>query len=169
MIRPFGGRHPHISDSAFVHPSAEVIGEVAIGERSSVWCNATVRGDVNRIEIGEETNIQDNCCLHVGGDKPLRLGDRVVVGHSVTLHACVVEDDAQIGMGATVLSGARVGKGTIVAAGSLVVEGAEIPPNCVVMGVPAKVRRATRDEEREDVRRRTQNYVELSRTHRESL
>ena len=98
---------------------------MTIGARSSVWCNATLRGDVNRIEIGEETNIQDNCCLHVDGDKPLRLGDRVVVGHSVTLHACVVEDEAQIGMGATVLSGARVGKGSIVGAGSLVVEGAE--------------------------------------------
>jgi carbonic anhydrase/acetyltransferase-like protein (isoleucine patch superfamily) len=160
MIRPFRGRMPTIAASAYIDQSAQVIGDVQIGERASVWCNATVRGDVNSIRIGNETNVQDNCCLHVDGDKPLELGTGVVVAHSATVHACIVEADCLIGMGATILSGARIGSGSIVAAGSVVTEGQQIPPRSMVMGVPAKVRRSTSDEEVESIRRNAQRYVE---------
>jgi len=169
MIRSFGGRQPIIAPSAYVDPSAQVIGDVVIGERSSVWCNATVRGDVNSIRIGDETNVQDNCCLHVDGDKPLELGDRVVVAHSATVHACVVEDESLIGMGAIILSGARIGRGSIVAAGSLVLEHQQIPPRSLVMGSPAKVRRATSEDDLEKIRRNAQRYVERSRAYLEAL
>lgn len=167
MIRPYRGRRPTVADSAYIDLSAQVIGDVVVGERSSVWCNATVRGDVNSIRIGEETSVQDNCCLHVDGDKPLELGDRVVVAHSATVHACVVEQECLIGMGATVLSGARIGSGSIVAAGSVVLEHQQIPPRSLVMGVPAKVRRTTTDEELARIRHNAQRYVERGRAYRE--
>jgi carbonic anhydrase/acetyltransferase-like protein (isoleucine patch superfamily) len=163
MIRSYRGRRPQIAASAYVDPSAQVIGDVEVGEGASVWCNVTIRGDVNRIVIGAESNIQDNCCLHVDRDEPLEIGDRIVVGHSVTLHGCRIADDCLIGMGATVLSGARIGPGSIIAAGSLVLEGAEVPPQSIVMGAPGKVRRTTTPEERERVRRNAASYVELSR------
>lgn len=167
MIRSYRGCLPTVSESAYIDPSAVVIGDVVIGERASVWCNATVRGDVNSIRIGSESNIQDNCCLHVDGDKPLEVGNRTVVAHSVTLHACTVEDDCLIGMAATVLSGAKIGRGSIVAAGSLVLEGAQIPPRSMVMGAPAKVRRATSEKEVEHIRRNAERYVERAKIYRE--
>ncbi len=163
MIRTYRGQRPAIAESAFVDQSAQVIGSVKAGERSSIWCNTTVRGDVNSIEIGEETNVQDNCCLHVDPDAPLVLGKRIVVGHSVTLHGCVIEDDCLIGMGAIVLSGAKIGSGSIIAAAALVVEGAEIPPRSLVMGTPGKVRRQTTEAELEGIRRGAQCYVDKSR------
>lgn len=167
MIRSYRGRGPAIAESAYVDASAQVIGDVELGERSSVWCNTTIRGDVNSIRVGEETNIQDNCCLHVDRDQALTLGDRVVVGHSATLHGCGVGDGCLIGMAATVLSGAMIGRESIVAAGSLVLEGAQIPPRSLVMGAPAKVRRPVTDEEVERIRRNAASYVELSREYLE--
>jgi carbonic anhydrase/acetyltransferase-like protein (isoleucine patch superfamily) len=161
MIRPYRGIAPKIAASAYVDLSAQVIGDVVIGERSSVWPNTTVRGDVHFIRIGEETNIQDNCCLHVmTGEFPVILGNRVTVGHSATLHGCVVEDDCLIGIGATLLNGVRVGAGSIVAAGTLLTEGAEIPPRSVVMGAPGKVRRPATGEDFEMIRRHAAAYVE---------
>jgi len=165
MTESFQGRRPEVAESAFIHPSAVLIGDIAVGERASIWANATLRGDICSIRIGDESNIQDNCCLHVDPGLPLEVGERVVVGHSVTLHACIVEDDCLIGMGSTVLSGAKIGRGTLIAAGSLVLEGAEIPPNSIVMGSPAKVRRETTEAERERMRKNAQNYVDLSRTY----
>jgi carbonic anhydrase/acetyltransferase-like protein (isoleucine patch superfamily) len=152
-----------VADSAYLDPSAQVVGDVQIGARASVWCNTTIRGDVNSIRIGDDSSIQDNCCLHVDRDKPLEVGARVVVGHSVTLHACLVEDECLIGMGSTVLSGAKIGTGSVIAAGSLVLEGAEVPPGSVAMGSPAQVRRDATDDERERIRRHVRSYVELSR------
>jgi len=169
MIRTYRDQRPAIAESAYVDQSAQVIGSVKAGERSSIWCNTTVRGDVNSIEIGEETNVQDNCCLHVDPDVPLVLGKRIVVGHSVTLHGCVIEDDCLIGMGAIVLSGAKIGSGSIIAAGALVIEGAEIPPQSLVMGTPGKVRRQTTEEERERTRRGAEGYVNKSREYMKNL
>ena len=163
MTRSYRDRSPVVSPSAYVDPSAQVIGAVEIGEKASVWCNVTIRGDVNSIHIGEESNVQDNCCLHVDRDKPLVLGQRVVVGHSVTLHACVVEDECLIGMGSTILSGATIGAGSIIAAGSLVLEGEKIPTGSWVSGAPAKVRRAMSQKELERTRRNAAGYVELGR------
>ncbi|MBI1357512.1 MAG: gamma carbonic anhydrase family protein [Acidobacteria bacterium] len=163
MLRPFRGRQPAVPASAYVDPSAQVIGDVTLGERVSVWPNVTIRADICSVEVGDESNIQDNSVLHVDGDKPVRIGERVVVGHSCTVHGCTIEDDCLIGMGSTILNGARVGAGSIVAAGSLVLERQEIPPRSIVMGSPAKVRRATSDEELERTRRNAARYVELSR------
>jgi carbonic anhydrase/acetyltransferase-like protein (isoleucine patch superfamily) len=129
MIRAYRGILPRIADSAYVDPSAQVIGDVVVGERSSIWPNVTVRGDVNHIRIGEETNIQDNSCLHVELDThPLVLGNRITVGHSVTLHGCEVEDDCLIGIGAVVLNGSRIRRGSIIAAGALVPFVLGVPP-----------------------------------------
>src|SRR4051812_48315774 len=156
MIRPYRGTLPKAAASAYIDPSAQVIGDVTIGERSSVWPNATVRGDVNFIRVGDETTVQDNCVLHVDGPKgggfSLVIGNRVTVGHAVVLHGCVVEDDAMIGIGATVLNGARIGQGAVIAAGALVPEGMEVPPGMLAMGVPAKVRREVTPEEKERFR-----------------
>src|SRR5260370_11337150 len=138
MIRSFRGNAPKVALSAYIDPSAQIIGDVTIGERSSVWPNASVRGDIGPIRIGSETSIQDNCALHLDEDFPLTIGDRVTVGHSVTLHGCTIEDETLIGIGAIILNGACVRKGSVVAAGALVAEGVEAPPNTPVMGVPAK-------------------------------
>lgn len=168
MIRAYQGKTPRIAASAYIDPSAQVIGDVEIGERSSVWPNAVIRGDVNFIRIGEETNIQDNCVVHVdSGHFPTIVGNRVTVGHGVILHGCTVEDDCVIGIGAIVLNGAKVGRGSIVAAGALVPEGMEIPPNSVVMGVPAKVRREVTEEERKRFEQNCRNYVRYAQTYKE--
>jgi gamma-carbonic anhydrase len=168
MIRAYRGVVPKIAASAYIDPSAQVIGDVEIGERSSVWPNVTIRGDVNHIRIGDESNVQDNSVIHVEHDTyPTIIGNRVTVGHSVTLHGCVIEDGALIGIGAIVLNGATVGKGAIIAAGSLVPERMQVPPGTLVMGVPAKVRRETTPEEQERFRENAQNYVRYRETYRE--
>lgn len=168
MIRAFRGALPQVAPSCYIDPSAQVIGDVAIGERTSVWPGAVLRGDVHYIRIGEETSIQDNSVLHVdSGDFPLNVGSRVTVGHSVVLHGCTVEDECVIGIGAIILNGARIGKGSVVAAGALVPEGMEIPPGSMAMGVPAKVRRQVTPEEQERFRQNAARYVELRRIYRE--
>jgi carbonic anhydrase/acetyltransferase-like protein (isoleucine patch superfamily) len=162
MIRAFRGTVPKVAASSYIDPSAQVIGDVVLGERCSVWPNATLRGDVNSIRIGDDSNVQDNSVLHVDSDGfPLHIGDRVTVGHSVVLHGCTVEDECVIGIGATVLNGAKVGKGSVVAAAALVPEGMEIPPGSMVMGVPGKVRREVTPAEQERFRENAAHYVEL--------
>jgi gamma-carbonic anhydrase len=168
MIRQYKGILPKVEQSAYIDPSAQVIGDVTIGARSSVWCNATLRGDVNRIVLGEETNIQDNSVLHGELDMyPVILGDRVTVGHMVTLHGCVVEDDCLIGIGAIVLNGARVGRGSVVAAGALVPEGMQIPPESLVMGMPAKIKRPVNEDEKARFRENAQRYVRYRQEYRD--
>jgi carbonic anhydrase/acetyltransferase-like protein (isoleucine patch superfamily) len=170
MIRSFRGKRPQVADSAYIDPSAQVIGDVSLGERSSIWPNAVVRGDVNAIIIGEESNIQDNSVLH--GDEgipPLFIGNRVTVGHCVMLHGCHIEDDSLIGIGAIVLNNARIGAGSVVAAGALVPEGMVIPAGSLAMGVPAKVRREVSAEERERFRSGAQHYVELSQAFKQEM
>src|SRR5229473_4277164 len=159
-IRGYRGITPKIAATAYIDPSAQVIGDVVVGERSSVWPNTTVRGDVNYIRIGDETNVQDNCCLHVQRDEfPLILGNRVSIAHSVTLHGCVIEDECLIGMGAIVLNGATVGTGSIVAAGALVTEGMQVPARSLVMGSPAKVKRPLGDEDVAEIQMYADRYV----------
>jgi gamma-carbonic anhydrase len=168
MIRAYRGILPRIAVSAFVDPSAQVIGDVVIGERSSVWPNVTIRGDVNYIRIGDESSIQDNSCLHVELDKhPLVMGNRVTVGHNVTLHGCEIEDECLIAIGAIVLNGARVRRGSIIAAGALVPEGMEVPPNSVVMGIPGRVRREVTEAERDRILRSAANYIRYRQTYKE--
>lgn len=168
MIRPFRGVMPTIASSAYIDPSAQVIGDVVIGERTSVWPNVAIRGDVNYIRIGEETSIQDNTVVHVDRKVyPCIVGNRVTIGHSVVIHGCEVHDDALIGIGAIVLNGAVIGSGAIVAAGALVPEGMHVPENTLVMGTPAKVKRAVTPEERERFEGNCQNYVRLAATYKE--
>ena len=167
MIRAYRGIVPKIAASAYIDPSAQVIGDVAVGERSSIWPNVTARGDVNTIRIGEESNVQDNSVLHCdAGLFPLNIGNRVTVGHLAMLHGCTIEDDCLIGIGAIVLNGAKIGRGSVVGAGAVVPEGMEVPPNSMVMGVPAKVRRQVTDEERERFRQNAQRYVEATQIYR---
>jgi carbonic anhydrase/acetyltransferase-like protein (isoleucine patch superfamily) len=161
MIRSFGGVHPRIPDSAYVDVSAQVIGDVHIGEQSSVWCNAVLRGDMFYIRVGDRTNIQDNCVVHTRtGSHPTIIEDEVTVGHSVTLHGCYVERGALIGIGSIVLDDARVGAQSLIAAGSLISPGTIIPPRSLVMGIPARVKRPLTDEEVIGLDAFWKNYVE---------
>jgi len=167
MLRSFRGIAPQVALSAYVDDSAQIIGDVEIGERSSVWPNASLRGDTGPIRVGSETSIQDNCVLHLDEGFPLTVGDRVTVGHSVTLHGCTIGDESLIGIGATVLNGARIGKGSVVAAGSLVPEGMIVPPSTLVMGVPAKAKRVVTAEEQARFAEGVAHYVEKARVYRE--
>jgi carbonic anhydrase/acetyltransferase-like protein (isoleucine patch superfamily) len=168
MIRTFRGVMPRIADSAYIDPSAQVIGDVVIGERTSVWPNVAIRGDVNHIRIGDETSIQDNTVVHVDRKKyPCLIGNRVTVGHSAVLHGCIVNDGALIGIGAIVLNGATIGEGCIVAAGALVPEGMQVPPNMLVMGTPAKLKREVTPEERLRFQENCDSYVRLTAIYKE--
>lgn len=163
MIRPYQGKSPVIPDSCYVDISAQVLGDVELGERSSVWMNAVIRGDVNAIRIGANSNVQDCAVLH--GMRylyPVHVGEWVTIGHNATVHGCVIEDACLIGMGSIILNNARIGEGCIIAAGALVPEGAIIPPNSLVAGVPGKVRRALGDEDRKQILRYAQNYLDYT-------
>ena len=160
MIRSLRGIAPQIAVSAYVDPSAVVIGNVTVGARSSIWLNVSIRGDNDAIRIGSETSIQDNCVLHCDEGVPLTIGDRATIGHSVVLHGCIVEDDALVGIGAIVLNGARIGRGAIVAAGALVPEGMQVAAETLVVGVPAKAKRAVTPEEQTRFAEGVRHYVE---------
>jgi len=160
MIRSYKGITPTIPTSCYVDESAQVIGDVVLGESASVWMNAVVRGDVHMIRIGANSNIQDCSVLHgMLGKWPVIVGDWVTVGHSVTLHGCVVEDQCLIGMGVVVLNGARIGAGSILAAGTLIPEGVVIEPRSLVMGVPGKIRRQLGDDDQEMILKYARNYL----------
>lgn len=167
MIRPYRGHVAQVAASAYIDPSAQVIGEVSIGERSSVWPCVVIRGDVGLIRIGYETNIQDNSTLHSDVGSPLTIGNRVTVGHQAMLHGCTVEDGCLIGIGAVVLNGARIGSGSVIAAGALVPEGSEVPPESVVMGVPGKVKRSVTPDEKQRFDLNLQHYIEKARIYLE--
>jgi carbonic anhydrase/acetyltransferase-like protein (isoleucine patch superfamily) len=163
MIKSFQNIAPKIHETAFIATGAVVIGDVEIGEQSSVWYGSVVRGDVNYIRIGARTNIQDSSVIHVsGGTHPTVLEDEITVGHRVVLHGCYVEKRCLIGIGAIVLDGARIGHDSLVAAGSLVTPDTKIPPRSLVMGSPAKVKRELTDEEIENLKKFWQNYVRLT-------
>ncbi|HEB72552.1 MAG TPA: gamma carbonic anhydrase family protein [Nitrospirae bacterium] len=161
MIKSFKGMRPDINASAFVDESARIIGDVKIGPESSVWFNATVRGDVNYIRIGARTNVQDGSVLHVTRyTHPLVLGDDITVGHCVTLHGCHIEGPALIGIGAIVLDGAHIESNVVVAAGALVTEGMLVKSGTLLMGAPAKPKRALTDKEALWLKESALNYVE---------
>lgn len=164
-IAAYNGVRPSIPESVLVLPGARLIGDVAVGEDSSIWYNVVARGDVNYIRIGSETNIQDGSVLHVTHEThPLVIGNLVTAGHAVRLHGCTIEDETLIGIGAIVLDGAVVERRSLVAAGALVPPGFKVPSGTLVAGVPAKVRRELRDDELRNFAEHARRYVEYART-----
>jgi carbonic anhydrase/acetyltransferase-like protein (isoleucine patch superfamily) len=160
MIRSYQGHVPTVPATCYVDESAQLIGDVVLGEHSSVWMNAVLRGDVHLIRVGANSNIQDCSVLHGMLNKwPVIVGDWVTVGHSVTLHGCVVEDRCLIGMGVVILNGARIGAGSIIAAGTLIPEGTVVEPGSLWMGLPGKFRKKLGDEDQETILRYGRNYL----------
>lgn len=167
MIRAYRGRMPQVAASAYIDEAATIIGDVQIGEDSSVWPGVVIRGDVHYIRIGGRTNVQDGSVLHVMRDEhPLVLGDNVTIGHGVILHGCTIESRCLIGMGSIILNGARIGTGSIVAAGTLVTEGAIVPPGSLYMGHSGKLRRALTDADQLSIDDYAQRYVEYKDAYR---
>ena len=166
MILPYRKAYPVIHPRTFVAPGAHVIGRVRLGPDASVWFGCVLRGDVNRIDIGAATNIQDGSIVHVDDHSPCLIADHVHVGHHANLHGCVVERGALIGIGAIVLSGARVGAGAIIGAGSVVLEGTKIPPRVLAVGAPARVVRPVTARDLMYIRRWVRKYVQLAHDYR---
>jgi carbonic anhydrase/acetyltransferase-like protein (isoleucine patch superfamily) len=160
MLRSYQGVTPRIPATCFVDPSAQVIGDVTLGEHASVWMNAVLRGDVNSIRVGANSNIQDCSVLHgMLGKYAVEVGEWVTVGHSVTLHGCVVEDRCLIGMGCVILNNARIGAGSIIAAGTVIPESTVVEPRSLWMGVPGKFRKKLGDADQETILRYARNYL----------
>ena len=165
-LRSYKDKVPHIAADAFIADNAVIIGDVEIGSGSSVWFGVVIRGDSSKITIGERSNVQDGSMLHSDEDAPCTIGDDVTIGHGALVHGCTVEDGAQISMGAIVLSYATIGAGAIVGAGALVPEGMTVEPNTIVMGVPAKPRRAVTDEDRARTIEAARHYSALGREYK---
>ncbi|HMV31454.1 MAG TPA: gamma carbonic anhydrase family protein [Gemmatimonadales bacterium] len=157
---------PRIHPTAFVAPTAAVMGDVELGEEASVWYGAVLRGDTDRIQVGARTNLQDGTIIHVDEGVPCRVGERVGVGHRVILHGCTVEDDCLIGMGSIILNGAVVGRGSFVGAGALIPEGMEGPPGMLGMGMPARIVRPVDERLATRIAQTWEHYVAQARRHR---
>ncbi len=168
-LLPHGDAFPEVAPSAWVAPGAHVIGAVHLGEQSSVWYGAVLRGDTEPIRIGARTNVQDGCVLHADPGYPAIIGDDCVVGHNAIVHGCRIGDGCLVGMGATILNGAKIGEGSIVAAGALVTEGKEFPPRSLIVGTPAKPVREVTEEQTQSIAHGVREYVERAASHRESL
>jgi carbonic anhydrase/acetyltransferase-like protein (isoleucine patch superfamily) len=160
MLRPYRGVRPRVHPTAYIDESAQVIGDVELGEESSIWMSAVVRGDVNWIRIGSRSNIQDGTIVHVMREThPTTIGDNVTIGHAAVIHGCTIEDQCLIGMGAIILNGARIGTESIIAAGTLVVEDMQVAPRSLIMGSPGKFRRQLSDAEVATIQRYADRYV----------
>jgi carbonic anhydrase/acetyltransferase-like protein (isoleucine patch superfamily) len=169
VIIEFGGKAPILGTDVFIAPTAVVIGDVTIGDNSSIWYGTVLRGDMAPIRIGTGTNIQDLCTVHTDYGHPAIVGDRVSVGHRAVIHGCRIEDETLVGIGSVVLNGAVVGHGAVVAAGSVVREGQQVPPGVLVAGIPAAIKRKIDAEQAELFRLPYQNYIDLARRHRETF
>lgn len=157
---------PSIDASAFVHPDAVVLGDVTLGARVSVWPGAVVRGDTDRIVIGDESNVQDGAIVHVDHGVPTTVGRRVAIGHRAIVHGATIDEECLIAMGAILLNGVSVGSGSIIGAGAVCREGMRVPPNSLVLGVPGRIVRETTEAERDRIARTVQSYLELQQAHR---
>ena len=161
MIAEFKGKKPLISETAFVADSAEIIGDVEVGYNSSIWFNAVIRGDMDKIIIGNRSSIQDNVVIHSDSSSRVEVGDDVTVGHGAVLHGCKIRDNVIIGMNSTVLDNAEIGKNSIVGANALIPPGKKYPENIIITGVPGKVRRDATDQDVEMIKENAAEYVEL--------
>jgi carbonic anhydrase/acetyltransferase-like protein (isoleucine patch superfamily) len=162
----FLAKDPTIDPTAYLAPGATVIGDVRIGPRVSIWPGCVLRGDINFIEIGEATNVQDGTIVHLASDYPVRIGKFVTIGHAAVIHACTIEDECLIGMRATILDGAVIGKNSIIGAQALVTQGLIVPPGSLVLGVPAKVTRKLDPKEQAGIRKWAEKYVKVAEAHR---
>ncbi len=165
MILTLAGRTPRIAASAYISASADVIGSVEIGENSSVWFQCVLRGDIEPIRLGTNSNLQDGTVVHTMVGAPVTVGDWVTVGHRAVLHGCTIENNCLIGMAAVLLNHVRVGEGSIVAAGAVVAEYTVIPPRSLYMGVPARLKRAVVEEEQGFIRSHAENYLKYKATY----
>lgn len=169
MLKPFRGVSPQLAVSAFVEESAQIIGDVHIGDASSVWFNVVIRGDVNHIRIGNRTNVQDGSVVHVTSRTfPTSIGDDVTIGHNAILHGCVIASRCLVGMGAIILDGCQVGEGSLIAAGSVLAPGTIIAPGSLVVGAPAKIKRKLTDQEQMNIITSAHNYVTYAAEYRVS-
>ena len=167
LVRPYGGKSPRLHDSVMLLGDVAIVGDVEIGERSSVWFGSVVRGDVNSVRIGARTNVQDHCVIHVtSGTHPTRVGDDVTLGHRVTLHGCTIKDRCLVGVGAVVLDGAVVGEEAMVGAGALVPPGMVVPPGALALGSPARVKRQLTPEEVASLRASAERYAGYAERYR---
>ena len=164
MIRSYQGRMPKISAGCYVDQSAQVLGDVTLGENSSVWMNAVLRGDVHSIRVGANSNVQDCAVLHGQRDLyAVTVGDWVTIGHNATVHGCTVEDAVLIGMGVVILNNCRIGEGSIIAAGAILPEHTIVPPRTLWAGVPGKQRRTLEDKDHALILQYAQNYLDYTR------
>lgn len=166
MILKFKEFYPQIDSTAWIAPSADLIGNIKIGKDSSVWFGCVIRSDVNEVIIGENTNIQDLSCIHTDTNTKTIIGDNVTIGHKVMLHGCTIEDNCLIGMSATILDNAVIGKGSIVGANSLITSGKVFPPRSLIMGSPAKVVKQLSQEDEEKLITHAKHYVEYKNEYR---
>jgi carbonic anhydrase/acetyltransferase-like protein (isoleucine patch superfamily) len=169
MIMNFKGKRPKISETAFIADSANIIGNVEIGDFSSVWFSAVIRGDRNKIKIGDRTSIQDNVVIHADPENEVEIGDGVSIGHGAVLHGCRIESNVLIGMNSTILNGAEIGKNSIVGANSLIPEGKKFPENSLIIGVPGNIKRETEESEIKAIAENAAEYVEFVREYREEM
>jgi carbonic anhydrase/acetyltransferase-like protein (isoleucine patch superfamily) len=166
MILKFKEFYPQINPSAWIAPSADLIGNITIGEDSSVWFGCVIRSDVNEVRIGKKTNIQDLSCIHTDTNTKTIIGDNVTIGHKVMLHGCTIEDNCLIGMSATILDDAVIGEGSIVGANSLVTSGKVFPPRSLIMGSPAKVVKELNQDDVDNLIKHAAHYVEYKNDYR---
>jgi gamma-carbonic anhydrase len=161
-LQVFLGRKPSLGKQVFIAPGAVVLGDVTLGDYSSVWYHSVLRADINCIVVGHHTNIQDGCVLHLADELPCQVGNYVTIGHGAILHACTIADEVLIGMGAVIMDGAVVGKQCIVGARALITPGTQVPPGSLVLGVPGKVARKLSSKERKEFKNWARKYVDLA-------
>jgi carbonic anhydrase/acetyltransferase-like protein (isoleucine patch superfamily) len=166
MVQALNGKTPKIGRDVFIAPTAVVIGDVQIGDGASIWYGAVLRGDMEPIRIGSNTNIQDNCTVHTDRGHPAVIGTGVTVGHHAVIHGCTIENRCLIGIGAIILSGAVIGEGSVVAAGAVVKEGQFVEPGMLMTGVPAEAKRSLNADEQRMLHQPAATYIELARVHR---
>lgn len=168
-LQKFLSKDPAIPESAYIADSAVVIGDTTLGEQSSIWPGCVVRADINSIVIGDRTNIQDGSILHLADDYGVWIGNDVTVGHGAIIHACEIEDECLIGMGATIMDGAVIGNNSIIGARALVTGGTQIPPGSLAMGAPAKVVRSLSETEQSSIKRWALKYVSVAAAHKQKF
>jgi carbonic anhydrase/acetyltransferase-like protein (isoleucine patch superfamily) len=162
MILPYKTTKPDIDEHAYIFESADVIGDVHIAPKCSIWSNASIRADVSTVHLGEGTNVQDNAVIHVDTSFPTRVGRYVTIGHGAIVHGCTIEDTCIVGMGAIILNGAHIGENSIVGAGALVTQGKQFPPNSLIVGSPARVARTLSEDDVKHIKENADEYIKLA-------